>query len=81
MATLMNFRVDDDLRERFTEAAETKHQTPSEAMRDALLLYIKRVRNEQLREASERIRTLGKEDEEDAMRWIEAHSVVLSDDD
>ncbi|CAN7219686.1 ribbon-helix-helix protein, CopG family [Pararhizobium sp. LjRoot238] len=78
MATLMNFRLDDDLKERFTEAAETKHQTPSEAMREALLLYIKRVRNEQMRDAAGRIRA-NKEDEEDAMRWIEAHGVGLDD--
>lgn len=78
MATLMNFRLDDDLKERFTEAAETKHQTQSEAMREALLLYIKRVRNEQMRDAAGRIRA-NKEDEEDAMRWIEAHGVGLDD--
>jgi len=78
MATLMNFRVDEELRDRFTEAAETKHQTQSEAMREALLLYIKRVRNEQLRAASERIRA-NKEDEEDVMRWIEAHRANLDD--
>ena len=56
MASLMNFRVDDDLKDRFTQAAETRQQTQSEAMREALLLYVKRVRNEQLRDAAERIR-------------------------
>jgi len=79
MASLMSFRVDDDLRDRFTEAAETKHQTQSDAMREALLLYVKRVRNEQLRDAAARIRQHRK-DEDDVMRWIEAHSVVITDD-
>jgi len=79
MASLMSFRVDDDLRDRFTEAAETKHQTQSDAIREALLLYVKRVRNEQLRDAAARIRQ-HREDEDDVMRWIEAHSVVITDD-
>jgi len=79
MASLMNFRVDDDLKDRFTQAAETRQQTQSEAMREALLLYVKRVRNEQLRDAAERIRRY-REDEEDVMRWIEAHGVGIADD-
>lgn len=78
MASLMNFRVDDDLKDRFIQAAETRHQTQSEAMREALLLYVKRVRNEQLRDAAERIR-LNREDEEDVMRWLDAHRVDLDD--
>ena len=78
MASLMNFRVDDDLKDRFTQAAETRQQTQSEAMREALLLYVKRVRNEQLRDAAERIR-LNREDEEDVMRWLDAHRVDLDD--
>jgi predicted transcriptional regulator len=78
-ASLMNFRVDDDLKDRFTQAAETRQQTQSEAMREALLLYVKRVRNEQLRDAAERIRR-HREDEEDVMRWIEAHGVGITDD-
>jgi hypothetical protein len=48
-------------------------------MREALLLYVKRVRNEQLRDAAERIRR-HREDEEDVMRWIEAHGVGIADD-
>lgn len=78
MASLMNFRVDDDLKNRFTEAAETKHQTQSEAMREALLLYIKRVRNEQLRDAAERIRQ-HHEDEDDVMQWSDANRAALDD--
>ena len=76
MATLVNFRVDEDLKDKFSEAAETRHQTQSEAMREALLLYIKRVRNEQMKEAAERIKA-NKEDEEDAMRWADENGVGL----
>lgn len=78
MASLMNVRVDDDLKEHFITAAEAKRQSQSEAMRDALLLYIKRARNEQLRDASARIRASG-EDEEDALRWSEEHGIGFGD--
>lgn len=78
MASLMNFRVDDDLKDRFAQAAEAKHQTQSEAMREALLLYIRRVRNEQLRDAAQRIRRHDA-DEDDVMGWSEANRAVLDD--
>ncbi|MDR6757185.1 hypothetical protein J2Y48_002481 [Mycoplana sp. BE70] len=76
MTALVNFQVGDDLSQRFIEAAATKQQSPDEAIKEAMALYIRRVRNEQMRDAAERIRA-NEEDEADVMRWIEAHSVSL----
>lgn len=79
MASLMSFRVDNTLKEQFLEAAHLKEQTQSEAVREALLSYVKRVRNQQMRLAAERIRA-NREDEDDAMRFIAAVSVPLHED-
>lgn len=78
-STLPSTRVDPDVREQFLRAAQQNHQTPSEAMRDAALQYIKKSRNAELARQAANIRA-NTEDEEDVMRWIEAHSAVITDD-
>ncbi|YCI05534.1 hypothetical protein M1D34_19125 [Ensifer sp. D2-11] len=79
-STLPSTRVDPDVREQFLRAAEQNHQTPSEAMREAALQYIRKARKKELERQAANIRA-NREDEEDVMRWIEAHSVGISDDD
>jgi predicted transcriptional regulator len=78
-STLPSTRVAPDIRDQFLKAAQQNHQTPSEAMREAALQYIKRSRNAELARQAANIRA-NREDEEDVMRWIEAHSVVITDD-
>ena len=79
MASLMSFRIDDALKEQFLKAAHLKEQSQSEAVREALLSYVRRARNEQMKLAAERIRA-NREDEEDAMRFIAAASLPLHED-
>ncbi|WP_075290329.1 ribbon-helix-helix protein, CopG family [Pararhizobium arenae] len=78
MTTLMSFRVDDDLKKSFTKAAISKQQSQSDAIREALLLYIKRVRNEELQAAAVRIRG-NRGDEEDALHLIDIHQAGADD--
>ncbi|WP_454850619.1 ribbon-helix-helix protein, CopG family [Rhizobium binxianense] len=79
MASLMSFRIDEDLKDQFAEAAQTRHLTQSEAIREALTQYVRRVRNEQMRDAAIRIRRHG-EEEADIMRWLSSVSEPIDED-
>lgn len=66
-------RIDPDLREEFVSAAESNNQSASEAMRDAIRLYIRRAKEQRIREQAERIRA-NVDEENDVMIWIAEHS-------
>jgi len=69
MASLVSFRIDDQLKNEFTRAAESRHLSQSDAIREALVQFVRRIRNEQMRDAAERIRQ-NRQEEADVMSWI-----------
>jgi predicted transcriptional regulator len=73
-ASLISTRVDKTLKQQFVQSAEFNHQSPSEALRQAIQSYIRDARKAALERDSEAIRANG-EDEADVLNWIAAHSI------
>jgi metal-responsive CopG/Arc/MetJ family transcriptional regulator len=80
MNSVSKTRIDPDLRDEFMRAAQSNAQTTSEAMRDAIRLYIKRAKEQRFREQAERI-SANVEQETEIMTWIAEHSAPLDSDD
>jgi predicted transcriptional regulator len=82
MAQLMTFRVDDDLKERFLEAAKSMNQNQSDAMRDALAGYVRNVRFRAMRDAAERmnVNPAAQADDRDLMSEMAGYRIFGEDD-
>lgn len=80
MSFVTKARIDPDLRDEFARAAESNAQSPSEAMRDAIRLYIRRAKEQRIRDESERIRA-NETEENDVMMWIAERSAPVEGDD
>ncbi|WP_438749881.1 ribbon-helix-helix protein, CopG family [Pararhizobium sp. O133] len=78
MASLMSLRVDDALKEQFLEAANLNQQSQSEAMREALKVYVQNTRDQKMREAAARIRA-NVEHEAEIMEWLAEYRVMRDD--
>lgn len=80
LSTVSKARIDPDLRDEFARAAQSNAQSPSEAMRDAIRLYIRRSKEQRIREQAERIRANAQE-ENDVMAWIAEHAAPADNND
>jgi predicted transcriptional regulator len=74
-ASLISTRVDETLKQQFVRSAEFNHQSPSEALRQAIQTYVRDARKAALERDSAAIRANG-EDEADVLNWIAAHSAA-----